>query len=480
MAERQRPARMQVVEVDEPAPAARSRTRPRRGAPRAAAESVRGGRPRWWLVAGAVVAALALVVAWLVTAAQDRAYVRRVQAVPGMVSPLDGPPRELWRTPGIGLENAIESAAGRIVVVVQHGRTFTVAAHDATTGGVLWSHAVATALGGDAEGPDVRCPSDGRDVGPLVVCLVTPARSLYATATGRTNPPPTTVLAFAADDGRQVGRWQLHDAVVFSLRLGDDVVLATYDHQGHLQVVRAGARDGATRWSVRTPDALVSAQSTPPTTLLLDHGRLVVQGPSTLLLDPATGEVLVGSSPLQNVFLVPVGDGVATWRVATGWQVTDLDGRTRYPLAAVPASAAVDDGSTSRVVLTDSGDTLEGVDIASGTVLWSVPQTMNLVARVAHRFVVAIGNRYGVLDPRDGEVLWQVALGEAASWRPLTDGALVLGPGDTPDGGAQLVAHHLGDGVRAWALDLPEHVVDVGVLAGRVVVQTPRDVIVYG
>lgn len=480
---------MQLVRVDEADVVAPVEHRPRvAGAhapplePTAPVAGVPGDllRHRWWIVLVAAVAAVAVVVAWQAGAAHDRAYVRRIASVPGLVHPLDGPPRVLWSAPAASTTATVEAADGRLVVAARERGELVLAAHDLTTGAQQWSRPVAQLLGGDTEGPDVTCPSDGADVGPLVACLVTPARSLYATAAGRLSAPPTTALAFAADDGRSIGHWQVPEPVLDSARIGDDLVLVTYDRQGYLTVQRRAAGSGTTVWFTRSDDQLNQGQSTPATSVTFAGSWLVVHGAGTLVLDAATGRVLLDESSLENVRAVRVGDDIATWHIGTGWRVTSLGGTFRFPLPGAPVHAAVDDGTNTSVLVTDSGTTLRGVDPNDGHLLWSQPQVMDVVADVSRRLVVAGDTRWGVLDPRTGDELWSVQLGEPVPWLPVSDGALVMGPTDTLDGHLELDAYHLGDGVHAWTLALPPLVASVDVVAGHAVARTPEEIVVYG
>jgi outer membrane protein assembly factor BamB len=482
MAERRQPARMQVIEVDEAERAPDRPVAPERPQPDAP-QGERGLRSllrsHRWAALVAAVAALALVVAWQLGAAHDRAYVRHVESVPGMVHPLDGPPHAAWAAPALGLSTTMEVADGRLVLVEQQGAEYVVRAHDPATGATAWSVGAGRSLGGDTEGPDVRCPWAGLDVGSLVVCLVTPARSLYATPQGRSHPPATTVLALAASNGHAVGRWSVTDAVADAVRVGDDVALLTYDGAGFMGVQLRDARTGAVRWHYRSDDGLDPSQATPATSLRLEQGRLVVQGAGTLVLVAATGRVLLDEPSLQNVVVVPVGDGLATWRIGEGWQVAGPDGRTRYRLQGMPVMDAVDDGTSHNLLITDSGDTVRGQDPTTGTTLWISPMSTNVVARVAHRLVIAGDDRFGVADPRTGAVVWEHELNESLPWTPLSDGALVLAPGLSGSGRSQLVAYHLADGVQSWSVELPERVLAVVAVGGLIVAQTTTGVVVY-
>jgi hypothetical protein len=487
MAERRQAARMQLVRVDEvdavvPAQPIAVEAGPP-GEPGSVLPPTGGARRgrlprRWWIVV--VAAVCAVVAAWQIGAAHDRAYVRRVAAVPGLVRPLDGPPRALWTAPALSATSGVEAADGRLAVVAQAGDELVLDAHDLTTGARQWSRPLAKAATGDTEGPEVLCPSDGGDVGPLVACVVTPARSLYATGAGRRSGTPTTALSFAADDGRTLGRWQTTDAVLDVARIDDDLVLVTYDHDGYLGVERRAAASGTTRWAVRSDDRLDLSRATPATTVRVVGRWLVVNGAGTLVLDAATGDVLLDEPSLENVRAVPLDSGIATWQIGPGWLVTRFDGTVRYRLPGAPVLAAADDGSTGDALVVDSGTTLRGIDPADGHALWSQPQVMDLVARVSHRLVVAGDNRWGVLDARDGRELWSVQLAEPVRWVPLSDGALVMGPGDSPTGALRLEAFHLGDGVPAWNVALPRHVASVGVAAGHVVARTADSIVVYG
>ena len=62
----------------------------------------------------------------------------------------------------------------------------------------------------------------------------------------------------------------------------------------------------------------------------------------------------------------------------------------------------------------------------------------------------------------------------------MSDGALVLGPGLSPDGGPELWGRGLDDGVRYWSVPLPQGVRRVDAVGGHLVVRTESTLIVYG
>lgn len=475
MAGRRSAARMQLVEVDEASvavPPSEPVTRP--DASVADAVPPRGGAlrvvRRWWPVGAAVVLAAGAVV--LVGAARDRAFVERVGSVPGLVRPLADVPQERWRAPASADVGAVVAAGDALVLVSERDGRWVVTAHDARDGAVRWSLDAAPVQRSGFESSLVRCPSSGEDVGALVLCLVTEPRVVYSDDASIQEPAHTHVVALDAATGAQRGTWELTDELLSADRRGDDLVVATVDRDGHVLAERRAGTTGEALWSFRTPDVLDSALLGRVVDAWTERGVIVLEGVVTHVLDVDDGAVLTVGGPYRDPQVVALDEGYATWATVGGGEVHAADGEVRFPVAGLPERFHLDDGSAGDVLVVDEGPNLRGVDAATGDPLWSTPTMLDVRARVSDRLLLAGLTRFGVLDPQGGRLLWVSDAAEPAPWQPLTDGALVLAPGETVGGAPQLVGLGLDDGVKFWSVDLPPGVQRVDGFGGHLVVRT--------
>jgi outer membrane protein assembly factor BamB len=430
---------------------------------------------RWWPVAA--LAVLCLVAATMIASARDRAFVARIGAIPGMVRPLDSAPERLWEVPGRTANGTVLAAEGSLVVLAEGDDSWDVTARDPQTGEVRWTVPVAPAPRSGFEATAVVCPAQGLDAGSLVLCLVRRPRVVYSDDASIQEPPHIAVLPLSARDGTRTGGWEIHGATVGIERVDDDLVIGQLQDDGRLQVQRRSGRSGAVVWSYLSPGVMAQLLSasvtvTPPI--------VVLDGESTIVLDAADGRPLMVGPRFGSFQIAAVGDRFATWAPVGGGQMHDVDGTALYPLAGLPSVLAADDGSEPGLAVVDEGPLLAGVDLATGADLWRASTTLDPRVLVSHRLVAAGAGSYGVLDARDGRMLWSVDSGDVLQWAPLSDGSLVLGPGLSPDGRPELWGRGLADGVRAWAVPLPEHVQHVDAIGGHVVVRTANDLIVYG
>jgi outer membrane protein assembly factor BamB len=474
MADRRLAARMQLVEIEDA-----SITTPRSRHPddEPPPDLVSGRHPvlRWWPLAAAVV--LGLVAATMLVSARDRAFVARIVAVPGLVRPLDSAPVPLWEVRGRTANGAVLSADGALVVLGQGDDRWSVTAHDPATGEVRWSVPVGPASRSGFESSSVTCPAQGSDVGSLVLCLVPQPRVLYSDEASIQEEPRVTVLPLAARDGTRTGGWEIRGDVVGVERVDDDLVIGRLVAEGHLQVQRRNGRSGAVVWSYVTPGTMAQLLTA---SLRVLPPIVVLDGESTVILDADDGHPLVAGARFDGLQAAPLGPRFATWAPVGGGHLHDVDGTELYPLAGLPTQLSANDGSEPARLILDEGSQLVSLDLASGNEQWRTVSMLDPRVLVAHRLVVSGAGTYGVLDASDGRELWSEDTGDALGWEPLSDGTLVLGPGLSPDGRPELWGRALADGVRYWAVPLPEHVRHVDAIGGHVVVRTPNDLIVYG
>ncbi|MET0789329.1 MAG: PQQ-binding-like beta-propeller repeat protein [Cellulomonas sp.] len=474
MADRRLAARMQLVEIEDA-----STTTPRSRHPddEPPPEVPVGHHPllRWWPLA--VVVVLAVVAATMLVSARDRAFVARIEAVPGLVRPLDTAPAPLWDVRGRTANGAVLAADGALVVLAEGDDEWTVTAHDPASGDVRWAVPVAPASRSGFETSGVTCPAQDSSVGSLVLCLVPQPRVLYSDEASIQEQPRLTVLPLAAADGTRTGGWEIRGDVVGVERVDDDLVIGRLDPEGRLQVQRRSGRSGAVVWSSTTPHAMAqlltaSMRVLPPV--------VVLDGESTIVLDADDGTTLVAGARFTGIEVAALADRFATWAPVGGGHMHDVDGTELYGLAGLPAQLSADDGSEPALVVVDEGSQLVGLDLATGTERWRTVTMLDPRALVGHRLVVSGAGTSGVLDARNGRALWSVDSGDALGWEPVSDGTLVLGPGISPDGRPELWGRALADGVRYWTVPLPEHVRHVDAVGGHLVVRTANDLIVYG
>lgn len=433
-------------------------------------------RRRWWWVAAAVVA-LAVAATALVSAARDRAYVARVGAVPGLVRPLDGAPTVAWRAPGVPDVDGVVASGDALVLVSETLEGWVATSHDAATGAVRWSATLGPPQRAGFESSAAWCPSDGGDVGPTVLCLVTRPGVLYSRAAIGEPPVRTRVVALSASDGTRLGAWEVPQSMVGADRVGDDLVVGWVD-EGRVMVERRDGVTGTAVWRYRSPSPLPVAGSGGTPSLRVDGDVVVVDDGSTAVLDDADGDVLLTGPRFRGLQVASVGDHFATWASVGGGRMYDRDGKALYDVPGLPVRALVDDGSTDDVVVLDDGKSLSAIDAGTGEPRWTVEQALDVQSVVAHRLLVSGLTHYGVVDADDGKQKWSFDVGQQVPWLPISDGSLVLGPAIDDAGAPILVGLGLQDGTRFWAVSLPSHVQRVVGVGGRLVVQTATETVV--
>ncbi|GEK19536.1 outer membrane protein assembly factor BamB family protein [Cellulomonas xylanilytica] len=484
MADRRPAARMQLVEVED-APTAAALPRPPDDLPRHDAAVTQGPpRPRarllrrWWPVAAVVV--LVVVVSGVVSAARDRAFVARIAAVPGLVRPLDAAPEPLWETRGSTLPGTILAADGALVVLEGGDRAWTVTSHDPTSGERRWAVDVAPVSRAGFEATAAVCPPLRGDVGELVVCLVRHPRVLYSDEASIQEMPRIMVVPVSAQDGERLGEWQVRGELVAFDRVEDDLVIGTLDAEGRMTVQRRDARTGDVVWSVVTSVVMNDPVISVAATMRVLPPLVVLDGGATIVLDVDDGSTLMTGPRFGGLQVAALGDRFATWAPVGGGRVHDADGTALFEVAGLPAQLSADDGSEAGTIIVDEGSQVSGVDAASGAPRWRTPSSLDPRLLVSGRLVMSGADRYGVLDATDGSTVWDVDTGDVLAWDPVSDGTLVIGPGTSPDGSPELWGLGLEDGVRYWAVPLPEGVRRVDAVGGHLVVRTESDLIVYG
>ncbi|KQR16524.1 PQQ-binding-like beta-propeller repeat protein [Cellulomonas sp. Leaf334] len=485
MADRRPAARMQLVEVED-APTAADRSRPADDPPppdgvTVVVEPPRTGARvlrRWWPVAAVVV--LGVVAAGVVVSARDRAFVARIAGVPGLVRPLGAAPTPLWETRGSTLPGTVLAADGALVVLAEGEQAWTVTSHDARNGVQRWSIDLAPVSRSGFEATAAVCPPLRADVGDLVVCLVRHPPVLYSDDASIQEPPRVSVVPLSAQDGERLGEWDLRGSLVAFDRIEDDLVIGTLDAEGRMVVQRRDARTGDVVWSVVTPVVMNDPVISVAATMRVLPGLVLLDGGATIVLDIEDGDTLATGPRFGGLQVAALGDGFATWAPVGGGMAHDAEGAELFGVQGLPAQLSADDGSASGAIIVDEGPQVSAVDSSTGELVWRTPSQLEPRLLVSERMVMSGEDSYGVMDVTDGSMLWDVDTGDVLLWDPVSDGTLVLGPGTGPDGRPQLWGLGLQDGVRYWAVPLPEGVRTVDSVGGHLVVRTENDLIVYG
>jgi len=430
---------------------------------------------RWWPIALPLV--LVVAAGSAVSAQRERARVDRVAAVPGMVRPLDGAPRELWRVPA-GPGDQVVAAGGGVAVVGDRQGVWRVTSVDARTGDERWSTQLTRVASVAAEAGAVVCPGGGSDVGGLLVCLVRSSPPVYADAFAAA-PGTTRIVALDSADGTVAGEWAVGDAVVSVARRGDDVVLVTEDPDGIVHAARHDALTGATRWSYEARQAVGSDGYVDVASAEATGEHLLLGGYGTAVLDLDDGAELFWARYLSFVLTRSDGERFGTWSASRGGALHGASGRKLRDLPALPVRPAVDDGTADDVVVLDTGRELSASGAYTGAPLWTLGTDLEVALVVAGQLVLAAPGRQMSVDAHTGEVAWDVATG-AGAFGLVSDGALVLTAEPGADGAPVLTARGVEDGVGYWSRPLPAGTSSLVVEGGALLARTAHELVALG
>jgi len=427
------------------------------------------------VVAAAVAVAVVAGLAALDADRRERAY-ERAAAVPGLLTPVDGPVHVRWRAaakPGAG---SVLVADDTVVLVTQDGAGRHVTGYEAETGTQRWTARLAPAQAGAQDVP-VQCPSwrDGR-VGPVVLCVTGLLEPVYVE--GESVSAGLRVVALDAVTGRELGSWTRAGTVAGFGRVGDDMVVAVTEPDGQTAVERRDGRTGDVRWSYRSRQYLASALAIERSTMEMTDRVAVVRGAELAVLRLDDGRVLASENRGQAIALLAYRDGYAWWTPAGNGRLVDGEGAEGPALPAVPSRLDVDDDSALEVVVVSTGLAVRALDAESGVERWSLGLRTAPRAVVDGTLLVSDGGRYAAYDVRTGTPLWSHDE-DAPDWPPLTDGSLVLTAAQD-HGVTTLVARGLRDGAQRWSVELPRQVVHLAAVGGLIVGRTSDGVVVLG
>jgi len=427
---------------------------------------------------GVLVAALAgtfVVLTAVDDARRDAAYAH-AWSVPGLLQPLDGRVRVLWRAAAEPGQGSVVVAGSTVVVVTQDEAGRHLTGYDEATGERAWTTRVTGPVAGAQDVP-LQCPSwhAGR-VSDLVLCVTGWSDPVYADGDARADG--LDAVAVDARTGDEVGRWRLAGSVTGVGRVGEDLVVAVTDRQGATLVERRDGRSGDVRWRYRSHERLVSQLQIERSTIDITDRVAVVRGAELVVLRLADGAVLRSDARGQAIAIAPFREGYAVWTPLHGGRFVDARGGSG-PIPAVPSALVVDDGTGRDAAVLSTGTSVRGFSTTSGAELWSVSTRARPRAVVSATLLVSDGGRYAAYDVHDGTPLWSRDDDDALDWPPLTDGTLVLVATAGRDG-ARLEAIGLADGARRWWTDLPPQVRTLSAIGGLLVGQMDGGIVVLG
>lgn len=481
MAHAGRAASLQPVEVVESS-TDDVRARPDRGSD---PEGGPDAQPRRWSrsrVLLLVVVVLVLVVALLaVLDGQRRAAARRdALAVPGLLLPVDGPVHEQWRVRAEQGAGAVLVGSDAVVAVTADADAWRLTAYDEESGEPRWTAEVA-AQGPGIERGDVMCPSHlGRRVDSLVLCVRVEPGAVYQDQAPDeiVATDVVDVLAYDLTSGRRVGTWRVEGEFLDAERVDDDLVVAMSDAEGRTHVERRAGTDGTVRWAYVSRTRLFSQLDVNQVTIETTEQVAVVRGADIAVLRLSDGHAHEVASRLVPLAVAPFRDGYATWTPLHGGVVVDARGDEVAQVPALPTRLRVDDGSGEGYALTMTGSAVVAVGLATGDEAWRLVTNQRPVGVVDGTAVVAEGPRVSVLDVARGTELWSYEIEQWLPWEPVSDGALLLVPGDPAGLGGPwvVVACDVRDGQRVWQVELPRDVRSITAVGGLLLGRTPDGV----
>ncbi len=464
---------VEIVEVRDPA----DRRRPDRA----------GGRTRhrhaavWSGVAVFGLLVCTVVVTNVTEARHQASRLNALADVPGILAPLDGAPRELWRSPG--RELLADSPAALVLRDADGG----LRGLDPVTGATLWLR---------SPGPRETClPVGGAGAGGVasgpVVVVCGPVRDADDPAAA----DPAHLVAVDVTSGGEAATLDLATAPVTLDVVDDDVVVSRVGERATVQVLRWDPGADRVVWSYRSEPGRADAVLEEGWWLAIPERSTLWFGRTTMLaLDAGSGREVSADDPpaighVGQALPLPDG-GSLTWGDAvagapTGMQVTDPDGTLRFAFDGEPWLADVSDGSQPDVIVVQRAVSLDvlGLDVRTGERVWNAPamQGLHPYLQVGGVVVAAGPLRVVALDLATGARLWETGapVGRPRTW-PVTDGRVVILLG-WRHGTLGLSARDLRTGASQWWVETPEDVMYVEA-AGRhtLLLHTRDEVVAYG
>lgn len=426
---------------------------------------------RWWPATAGLVLLLLVVVNTALDSRSERARVAALAGVNGILTPLEGPIAEQWRT-GIEPRAGLAESAG-VLVGLDRGRDgrVDVVGLDPATGEEMWRREARPA--GPIEGwancaaPDATDPPGPA---PVVVCTIADAVVITAeTTTGYVYyPTRARLLVIEAETGALLA----NDPTDPSTRvapLDDDLVMSRVDGDGRAHITRTDARAAIVRWTFVSPDPI------PPNDFrqriagvsVVDGLVLVDAGPTWVLA--SDGEILSSWSPSAGMGLgrrvEVLRDGAIYTEpveirddVVPGSRIVDAADGSAFTTVGYPARMAVDDGSLADLVLVKTTrNSLIAYDIRTGQPRWTTSSTaQSRTMIISGRLLRTEAGELQSIEGKTGALVWATPVERAAESPLLTDGHVVLLTRHDADRGLVLDAYGLDDGRLRWGTDIAD------------------------
>ena len=397
-----------------------------------------------------------VVVADVVERRRDAALWLELRGVAGFMDPFDGPITEVWRAPGEWPVFETEQ-----VMVLQSDDGSRMTAVDPASGTVLWSRDVP---------PGMSCQPFGDDAVPATLW----DRIACAQARGeRDSESFGSLLVLDAAEGTVLLSRTLEVPALFVHPIDGDLIIASEGPESRLELRRSELQGDRELWSYSSEPGLRTELVSDVDGFWgwwVEDGVLVIQSMSvTLALDVATGEEV--NPPTRagaRSFTRELSDGgriEMTHPTAIRGDVLNADGSLRYQLngqlwmpgvtmpgvtdGSAPGILAIRDSLTSEVI---------GLDAATGEPVWNAGRLLAEVAPtvLVDGVAVAQGGRTAVgIDMASGSTLWSIDVASSVWWPPLTDGRVVLFC-TRSDGAEYIAAHDVRTGGVVWRVPAPE------------------------
>ena len=464
-----------------------------RGLPPRPAAALPRGRTLHRLVAG-VVLVVALVVADVASDARSRAATAALADVPGVLAPLDGPVRELWRSDR-ALRPELLPAGDLLVGVLVERRSADVVALDPATGEEVWRTVVRQRGPG---GGGVRCvvpqapaPPSESDASalPPVVCVVD--REVPRRHDARRQGSTDRILVLDAASGAVLSERPVEGSTALAA-LGSDVVTGHVAADGRVHVTRTDPAGTGTRWTFRTPDRMPRLHP--------GWAARVRVVDDLVLLDEADGWVLSADGRVLHSWATSTGaqlDGTAdvigggrflTRPHADGgpWprtEITDLGSGRSFVVNGRPVRPTPDDRSTGGWVLVRAGGSgsLVAHDPDTGLPAWSVPGSVETRSMAVGGQLVRLGSAgLSAVETATGTQRRATPVTRTARGSLVTDGRLAVVSALDPDLGVVLEAYGLDDGRLRWRTDVADDLAVLVVFGKHLFAWTGEQVVALG
>jgi outer membrane protein assembly factor BamB len=428
---------------------------------------------KWWPVAAGLV--LVVAAGMVIADRREAARLSALAALPGILAPVNGPVRELWRStlslaPGSNLGSEPREVSGRLVVQLNRpGAGSDVVALDLVTGEEAWRAAVVRGgtllTGTSCVQPGAPKVAGDASTAPVVACVVTDATDAVDTPAGEvTVTTKARLVILDASTGAAISDGPT-DPSTRVIAFGSDLVISSVDADGIVRITRKDPRSASGRWTFtsadpvpRDPDGLrdvwVSATG----------DRMLVDAVSSWWVLSGSGDVIrTGTSPGAPVPTHIAPELTATTlftesaSAPTGvlrMDAVDLSTGRTFTAEGAPVTTAVDDGSLADSVLMESDSNLVSYDARSGLMRWTAPLPANASMLVIDGRVVCSGTtELRSIDGTTGKTLWATPVSQPDQTSQFTDGTVDV-VAQQVNGQGQLTAFGLDDGEVRWNADL--------------------------